>query len=83
MDNLEGMLLVPPERGQILGRAVWKVSLLYRAASFLPRTHNRSKSCDMLSLVDVTPEVALVNHSLHPTVATTVLGAADLSPNYP
>ncbi|EXM36063.1 hypothetical protein V3481_005325 [Fusarium oxysporum f. sp. vasinfectum] len=25
MDNLEGMLLVPPERGQILGRAVWKL----------------------------------------------------------
>ncbi|KAF4967160.1 hypothetical protein FSARC_5232 [Fusarium sarcochroum] len=24
MDNLEGMLMVPPERGQILGRAVWK-----------------------------------------------------------
>lgn len=28
MDNLEGLLMVPPERGQILGRAVWKVSLL-------------------------------------------------------
>ncbi|KAF5025048.1 hypothetical protein F66182_2865 [Fusarium sp. NRRL 66182] len=25
MDNLEGMLMVPPERGQILGRAVWKL----------------------------------------------------------
>ncbi|EWG48070.1 hypothetical protein FVEG_07993 [Fusarium verticillioides 7600] len=25
MDNLEGMLLVPPDRGQILGRAVWKL----------------------------------------------------------
>ncbi|KAF4966326.1 hypothetical protein FZEAL_10666 [Fusarium zealandicum] len=25
MDNLEGMLMVPPDRGQILGRAVWKV----------------------------------------------------------
>ncbi|KAI5461210.1 hypothetical protein BGZ63DRAFT_414042 [Mariannaea sp. PMI_226] len=24
MDNLEGMLMVPPDRGQILGRAVWK-----------------------------------------------------------
>ncbi|KAL7769471.1 hypothetical protein ACKLNR_000855 [Fusarium oxysporum f. sp. zingiberi] len=43
MDNLEGMLLVPPERGQILGRAVWKVSLLYRAALFVTRTHNHPK----------------------------------------
>ena len=25
MDSLDGMLMVPPERGQILGRAVWKV----------------------------------------------------------
>ncbi|KAF4463241.1 hypothetical protein FALBO_9949 [Fusarium albosuccineum] len=25
MDNLEGMLMVPPDRGQILGRAVWKL----------------------------------------------------------
>ncbi|KAM0435213.1 hypothetical protein ACHAPT_003303 [Fusarium lateritium] len=24
MENLEGMLMVPPDRGQILGRAVWK-----------------------------------------------------------
>ncbi|KAF4994215.1 hypothetical protein FGRMN_5919, partial [Fusarium graminum] len=24
MDNLEGMLMVPPERGPILGKAVWK-----------------------------------------------------------
>ncbi|KAM5342581.1 hypothetical protein ACJ41O_013547 [Fusarium nematophilum] len=25
MENLEGMLMVPPDRGQILGRAVWKM----------------------------------------------------------
>ncbi|SPJ79828.1 uncharacterized protein FTOL_08219 [Fusarium torulosum] len=25
MDNLEGMLMVPPERGPILGKAVWKL----------------------------------------------------------
>jgi len=25
MDTLDGFLLVPPERGQILGRAMWKV----------------------------------------------------------
>lgn len=43
MDNLEGMLLVPPERGQILGRAVWKVSLLYRAALFVTQTHSPPK----------------------------------------
>ncbi|KAF5546254.1 hypothetical protein FPHYL_10539 [Fusarium phyllophilum] len=43
MDNLEGMLLVPPDRGQILGRAVWKVSLFYRAALFVTRTHNHLK----------------------------------------
>jgi hypothetical protein len=25
MDSLDGLLLVPPDRGQILGRAMWKV----------------------------------------------------------
>lgn len=64
---------------ELFGRLVSFIALLYLS---LELTIIR-KSCDMLSLVGVTPEVALVSHSLYPTVATTVLGAVDLSPNYP
>jgi hypothetical protein len=39
MDNLEGMLMVPPERGPILGKAVWKVSFLHRSVHLL---HSRA-----------------------------------------
>jgi hypothetical protein len=27
MATMEGLMLVPPDRGSIIGRAVWKVSL--------------------------------------------------------
>lgn len=37
MDSCEGVLLIPPERGQLLGRALWKVSgLLGPLNSFRP-----------------------------------------------
>jgi len=66
MDNLEGMLMVPPERGQILGRAVWKVRQdIAHPNPPIPvlLTDFDPKSSDMSSWEDVTPGLVLVNHS--------------------
>ena len=85
MDNLEGMLMVPPERGQILGRAVWKVpqnNPRRNLPILVLLTDSDPKSCDMLSWEDVTQGLVLLNHSRYLTVAITALEATDLSPNY-
>ncbi|CAG9943282.1 unnamed protein product [Clonostachys rosea f. rosea IK726] len=46
MDNFEGTLLVPPDRGQILGRAVWKPRyvIVGRRPTTFPREHQSSPS---------------------------------------
>lgn len=48
---MEGLMLVPPERGTIIGRAIWKVCLLWN----LPHAaiSNQTPSHDMLSLAPV------------------------------
>jgi hypothetical protein len=42
MDTLEGVMLIPPDRGQLLGRAVWKVSNMLE----FPLRAQRAKLCE-------------------------------------